>query len=241
MQNLKREAGENLRRLAENSYPGRGIIVGRMDEGNFVQFYWIMGRSENSRNRVFVREGSVVRTEPFHAGEMEDPSLVIYTAMNDIGGHHIVSNGNHTDTLCEVLGGGGTFQEALRQHQHEPDEPHFTPRIAGGTLATEGNGSAWLAIIKADPVDASRSQRFFFEFSSLAPGFGWCITTYRGDGTPLPPFTGEPILLPLEGNGEDLLAWIWNRINERNRISLALKVIEPATGASDIRIVNKNQ
>ncbi len=244
MENLRREAEENLRRLAGNPYPGRGIILGRAEDGRYVQFYWIMGRSENSQNRVFVREGETVRTEPFLAEKMEDPSLVIYTAMNVAGGHHIVSNGNHTDALCRVLGSGGDHQEALRSVAHEPDEPHFTPRIAGGLRPespVDGSVLAWLGIVKADPFGPERSQRFFYEFSGLAPGYGWCITTYRGDGTPLPSFTGEPFVLPLQGDGNELLGWIWYRLNERTRVSLALKIVGPGPDGGKILIVNKNQ
>lgn len=239
MENLKREANENLRRLAENAYPGRGIVLGQGLDGKLVQIYWIMGRSENSRNRVFVREGKTVRTEPCDGSSMTDPSLVIYTAMNEVDGHYLVSNGDHTDTMCDVLRAGGGYREALDQCSHEPDEPHYTPRIAGGLRLDAGAAAAWLAIIRANPFDKERSDHAYFEYSRFAPGFGWCVTTYRGDGTPLPAFVGEPVLLPLLGGGEELATWMWYRLNENNRISLALKVIDPDSGESETRIINK--
>ena len=241
MENLIREAEENLRLLSENVYPGRGIVLGRRQDGKLLQIYWIMGRSENSRNRVFVQEGKIVRTEPFDGAKMEDPSLVIYTAMNELEGHYLVSNGDHTDVLFNALTAGKDHREALGQCKHEPDEPHYTPRIAGGFHLESGAISAWLAIIRSSPFDARDSIRSFFEYERIAPGFGWCISTYRGDGSPLPPFEGEPKLLPLPGNGEDISMWVWNRLNESNRIALALKVIDPETRESETKIINKNE
>lgn len=239
MENLKREAEENLRLLAENTYPGRGIVLGRHQDGRLLQIYWIMGRSENSRNRIFVQEGQSVRTEPFDGSRMVDPSLVIYTAMNEVAGNYVVSNGDHTDVLCDVLASGGDYRQALGRCNHEPDEPHYTPRIAGSYNLKSGVISAWLAIIKSSPFDEGHSNRSYFEFTNIDPGFGWFISTYRGDGSPLPPFEGEPRLLPLLGDGYDVGEWIWNRLNDSNRISLALKIIDPHTGQSDTRLINK--
>ena len=239
MENLNREAEENLRRLSENSYPGRGIVLGQSGEGKLLQYYWIMGRSENSRNRVFVREGKMVRTEPFDGSQLEDPSLVIYTAMDEVDRQYLVSNGDHTDTLCKALKKGGTYQEALGKCGHEPDAPHFTPRIAGGVCLEHKGVPAWLAIIKADPFDSGHSNHFYYDFSQFQPGFGWCITTYRSDGTPLPAFMGEPYILPLHGEGDELIPWLWHRLNESNRVALALKIIDPSNGESETRIVNK--
>ena len=241
MENLKREANENLRLLVENVYPGRGIVLGRDHDGRYLQIYWIMGRSENSRNRLFVREGKTVRTEPFDGSKMEDPSLVIYTAMDEVNGHYVVTNGDHTEAICKAIRGGGDDREALGRCRHEPDAPHYTPRIAGGVYLNAGAAMAWLAIVRANPFDAERSNRSYFEYSAIAPGFGWCISTYRGDGTPLPAFTGEPFLLPLQGDVEELANWMWYRLNEANRISLALKIIDPDTGESETRLINKHE
>jgi len=239
MNNLKGEAAENRRRLGENTYPGRGIVLGRSEDGSrLVQIYWIMGRSENSRNRIFVREGPRVRTEACDPARLGDPSLVIYTAMTEAGQDYLVTNGDQTDTLAETLQAGGTWQDALRTRAHEPDEPNWTPRISGGLRLGEGP-LAWLSIVKADPFDPAHSLRFFFEYDRLEPGYGRCITTYRSDGTPLPPYSGEPMLVPLYGEVSNLAHDVWQRLNEQNRISLALKLIDPATGASETEVINK--
>jgi len=239
MQNLIRSMEANLRNLSENSYPGRGIILGKSAEGKLLQFYWIMGRSDNSRNRIFTAEKGVLKTEPFNPAKVEDPSLVIYKAMGEVSGHYLVSNGDHTETLIKEIKKGGTYRDALNKRIHEPDEPNWTPRIAGGTILDNGKGSAWLGILRSDPFNTSNSHRFYFEYPELHPGLGWCITTYKGDGTPLPSYQGEPIPLPLSGERDALIAWIWPRLNEQNRISLALKIIDPVTGESEILIENK--
>lgn len=240
MINLKRETEENLRQLSSNPYPGRGIVLGRTLEGKLVQIYWIMGRSENSRNRQFVWEYGDLRTEPVDPAKVEDPSLVIYRAMTEYEGHFLVSNGDHTDTLLEVVKGGEDYQDAMRMRSHEPDEPHFTPRIAGSIFCKEGEATrGWLGIIKACRFNPERSFRHSFEFDEISPGFGWMITTYRGDGTPLPTFAGEPINIPLPDEGEKLLEWIWLRLNESNRISIAMKEIDEATGKSTLKVINK--
>ena len=243
MENLKRHAEENLRRLAENPYPGRGIVLGRSHGGRLLQFYWVMGRSESSRNRVLVREGREVRTQALDPAKVEDPSLVIYTCMREARGQHLVSNGDHTETLAEAVAAGKSLHDALASISHEPDPPHLTPRIAGGispvqTAAGAGSPLAWLAIVKADRFDGARSDRFFFQYADLPPGYGWCLTTYRGDGQPLPSFEGTPYLLPLNGSEDDLLPWLWHRLNEKNRVAIVLKIIEPDS-STDIRIVNK--
>ena len=244
MENLKRHAEENLRRLAENPYPGRGIVLGRSPGGRLLQFYWVMGRSESSRNRVLVREGREVRTQALDLAKVEDPSLVIYTCMREARGHHLVSNGDHTDTLAGAVAAGKSPHDTLASISHEPDPPHHTPRIAGcisagPTPAGTAGPLAWLAIVKADPFDGARSHRFFFQYADLPAGYGWCLTTYRGDGHPLPPFEGTPYLLPLNGPEEDPLPWLWLRLNERNRVAIALKIVEPGSSGTDIRIVNK--
>lgn len=241
MENLKRGARENLRRLLENVYPGRGIVLGKSSDGqSLLQVYWIMGRSQASRNRRFVQEGPTVRTEaalPEQAGG--DPELLIYTAMRELSGHYLVSNGDHTDTLAEEIGRGRSFPEALMKRSHEPDEPNWTPRIAGSFVLEQGQASAWLGIVKAHPFDPEVSIREFFHYDRLYPGYGWCLTTYRGSGVPLPSFQGEPYLLPLLGDPDRLPDALWNHLNEENRVALALKSIDIHTGQSTVILRNR--
>lgn len=242
MENLKRAAEENLRQLNNNPYPGRGIVLGQTAEGVPIQLYWIMGRSENSRNRVFEEDGGDLFTRAADPKKMKDPSLVIYRAMTYAGGFHLVTNGDQTDTLENMMGEGKTWMDALRTREFEPDKPNFTPRISGG-MDTDGS-SGWLSILKAGPfyqTAQNQTYRYFFEYPRLEPGFGWCITTYRGDGTPLPSFLGEPLLIPINGEGEEILDWCWHKLNERNLVSLALKIIQPdGNGTAEIYIKNKN-
>jgi len=237
MPSLDQIAADNLRQLEANPYPGRGIVLGRSADGTrLVELYWIMGRSANSRNRQFVAEGGRLRTEALDPSAMTQPELVIYTAMDALDDHHVVTNGDHTDTLIQALRAGRSYRAALRSRAHEPDGPHYTPRIAGGIRAAEGD--AWLAIVKADPGDPGRSLREDFEFEALPPGWGWCVSTYAGDGDPLPSFVGEPRLLPLAGDLEALLEAMWDRLHPENRVAIALKAIDPATGRDSLRIIN---
>jgi hypothetical protein len=230
-------AAASLRDLEANPYPGRGIVLGRSSDGaRLLQLYWIMGRSANSRNRRFVAEGARLRTEPLDPSRVEQPELVIYTAMDVLDEHHVVSNGNHTDAIVQALLAGQDYRAALRHCAHEHDAPHHTPRIAGGMRTREGD--AWLGIVKADPGDARRSLRQYFEFEALPPGWGWGITTYAGDGDPLPSYGGEPHPLPLAGAPEALLQAFWGRLHPENRVAMALKTVDPATGAASVSIVN---
>lgn len=238
MPDLPTLAAENLRRLQANPYPGRGIVLGRSADGQrLLQLYWIMGRSANSRNRVFVADAGRLRTEPLDPARVERPELVIYTAMDAHGSQHVVTNGDQTDTVLAALRRGGDYREALRTRAQEPDAPHYTPRIAGGIGADDGR--AWLALLKADPHDPARTVRAFYEYDALVPGYGWCIHTYAGAGEPLPPFAGEPYALPLEASGSDLLSAMWERLDRENRIALALKIITPETGEAELYLVNQ--
>ena len=240
LENLRREAQENLRLLTNNEYPGRGIILGRsLDGSRLIQAYWLMGRSENSRNRVLQQRGATVRTAAADPAKLEDPSLVIYAAMRESAGHYLVSNGAQTDALAEGIAAGKSFQEVLLAWRHEPDEPHWTPRIAGD-LALEGDrAGAQLALIKADPFDPARSLHQFFHFEVLEPGFGWCVTTYRGNRNPLLSFTGEPYLMPLVESAELLADALWNHLNGENRVALAVKAIDPVAGKASVVIRNR--
>jgi hypothetical protein len=237
MASFEQIAADNLRWLEANPYPGRGIVLGRSSDGAcLLQAYWIMGRSANSRNRHFVAQGGRLRTEALDASKLENPELVIYTAMDALDGHHVVSNGDHTETIMQALRAGRDYRAALHTRAHEPDAPHHTPRIAGGIRAVEGD--AWLAIVKADPGDPRRSLREYFEIEALPPGWGWCLCTYAGDGNPLPSYTGEPRALPLAGGLDDLVQGLWSRLNHENRVAIALKAIDAGTGRESLRIVN---
>lgn len=242
MDQPNRIAAENLKRLASNPYPGRGIVLGISADGrHLLQVYWIMGRSENSRNRIFVRDGTELRTEPANPARTTDPSLVIYTAMRELPGHYLVTNGDHTDTLYHGLTAGLTFPQVLLTRVHEPDEPNWTSRIAGEFDRVRVMNTAWLGIIKANPFDPVTSIRQFFHYERLYPGFGWCVTTYTGDGDPLPGFVGEPYLLPLKGEWGDLLDSMWEHLDENNRISMAIKAINVKSGRSEIIHRNRFQ
>jgi len=237
-QDPARAAQTNLERLAANPYPGRGIVIGRSDSGFLAQVYWIMGRSANSRNRVFVVEGGRIRTQAADPGAMTDPSLVIYTALDSHRGRHVVTNGDHTDRIIEALRVRRDFRGAMGGQDFEPDPPHFTPRIAGVTEALAGGAGGWLAIAKRNPLDGS-TARYSYDFEELAPGFGWGIHTYAGPGDPLPSFAGDPLLLPLRGDEEAIASAYWAALNGENRIALAVKRI-PEDG-SPARYVVRNR
>ena len=230
---------ENLETvLSQNSYPGRGIVIGRSEDGQHMAIaYFIMGRSENSRNRVFVAEGEGIRTEAFDPSKMEDPSLIIYSPVRVLEGKTIVTNGDQTDTVYDYLAQGKSFEEALRTRTFEPDAPNFTPRISG---LVEG-GAYRLSILKSDNGDEARPQRFFFEYANTQAGQGHFIHTYRCDGSPIPSFEGEPELVTIQGDLDAFTQRVWNALNQDNKVSLFTRFIHLETGETDTRIVNKNQ
>lgn len=231
-------AAENLEALRSNRYPGRGICIG-LDEtgGRLFQVYWIMGRSANSRNRVFVADGGELRTEPADASKVEDASLIIYNAMRGIDGSFIVTNGNQTDTIYEALADGSTFVQALETRQYEPDAPNFTPRISGLSLVDGEHVCTYLSVLKKSPFGDGCSRQTF-QYETLPAGMGYTVTTYTGDGSPLPSFEGEPYLLPLEGGPTEAAGTLWDALDADNRVSLAVKAVKLATGDSEILIVN---
>src|SRR5689334_20498583 len=189
-------------RLRQNPYPGRGLVIGRSTPDEWVMVYWIMGRSPQSRNRRFVAEGTTLRTEPIDASLITDPSLIIYEAMLDLPGIYLVTNGDQTRTVYEALQKGGTFESALLTREREPDAPNFTPRISGMLdLRAEAN-AVTLSILKANRIDPAFTDHFTFQFANPASGYGYGITTYDGDGSPLPSFAGTPLLLPLHETPE---------------------------------------
>ena len=225
--------------LAGNSYPGRGIVIGQSADGkNAVIAYFIMGRSVNSRNRVFVEEGAGIRTQAHDPAKLSDPSLVIYAPVRVLGEDTIVTNGDQTDTIYDFLKEGKTFEEALRTRTFEPDGPNYTPRISG--IVERGEGSFTYKLLKSCGGDPDFAQRFFFEYAPKA-GLGHFIHTYKQDGDPIPSYEGEPTPVFIEGDIDAFTASLWQHLNEDNKVSLFTRFIDLETGKAETRIVNKNQ
>jgi len=222
-----RKASETFEHhLAENPYPGRGLVIGRREDGKgWLLVYFIMGRSPNSRNRLFRAEGDRLWTEPVDASKVEDPSLIIYDAMLASPGVQIVSNGDQTQTVFDAIQAGGRMPSALATREREPDAPNFTPRITGLLDARGDAVGLELAILKANVIDPALTDRFVFRPALPAPGFGYGLTTYMGDGSPLPAFAGDPVLLPVLGSPEAVLEAYWGALDAANRISLAVKAV----------------
>ncbi|MEY4543930.1 MAG: hypothetical protein RL685_125 [Pseudomonadota bacterium] len=212
--------------VTRNPYPGRGLIIGRNSQSEWTLVYWIMGRSANSRNRVFVADGGTLRTQAFDPSLVQDPSLIIYEAMLELPGIQLLTNGDQTRTIADALASGGSFESALRTRAHEPDAPNYTPRISGLLDLSGGQPRTVLSILRANPLQShALSDRSFFELAEPPAGIGRGITTYAGDGNPLPSFSGEPLVLPLEGRGSDILERYWSALDADNRISLAVKTV----------------
>jgi hypothetical protein len=226
-------------RIEQNPYPGRGLVLGRASSGDWLQVYWIMGRSENSRNRRFAAAGGTLRTEPVDPAKLADPSLVIYEAMLEAPGLYLASNGDQTRTLYDALVAGGSFEAALATREREPDAPHYTPRISG-LLDLRGPAPALaLSILRASDADPAQSDRTSFRPAPPPPGLGLGLTTYRGDGDPLPPFRGDPLWLPTAGAPEDVLERYWAALDGGNRVALAVKRIPAAGGPSRLLVRNR--
>ena len=224
--------------LTGNSYPGRGIIIGKSENGkNAATAYFIMGRSENSRNRIFVEEDGGLRTQAFDPAKLKDPSLVIYWPVRKFGAATIVTNGDQTDTIYEFLAAEKTFEEALRMRTFEPDPPILTPRISG---LVHKDGSYRLSILKSANGNAESTQRFFYEYPQPVAGEGHFIHTYLGDGNPVPSFEGEPELVRIEGDIDSFTSLMWENLNEANKVSLFVRFIDLADGSEETRVVNKN-
>lgn len=233
-------AGKNAENLKRNAYPGRGIVLGVTPNGEkLVQIYWIMGRSENSRNRIFVEENGFVRTKAFDESKLSDPSLIIYYPLKAFGQYHIISNGDQTDTVYDYLSTGSSFEEALMTRVFEPDAPNFTPRITG-IMQLDGKNIYSLAILKTQGGDPNTCVRHFFHVEKPMPGLGHCIHTYEGDGDILPSFNGEPYLMPIPDSAEEAVSNYWELLNPDNRISLLVKTIEIKTGNIEIKIKNRH-
>jgi IMP cyclohydrolase len=230
----------NAARLKANAYPGRGIVIGATQDGTkLAQIYWIMGRSENSRNRIFLEENGFVRTKAYDDSKVKDPSLIIYYPAKFINQHHIISNGDQTDTVYDFIASGKSFEDALATREFEPDTPNFTPRITG--LVELGGRYAYsLSILKSQNGDSGHCVRNFFNYEKAIPGYGHMIHTYSQDGNPLPSFDGEPVIMPIPKDAKEAVDTYWLLLNAENRISLLAKYIDVKTGKWEIRIVNKH-
>ena len=227
--------------LKQNEYPGRGIVLGKSEDGSAaVAAYFIMGRSENSRNRIFVSDGEGIRTEAFDASKMKDPALIIYAPVRVLGKNTIVTNGDQTDTLYEGLSKGLTFEQALRSRSFEPDEPNYTPRISGLLHVENGSCDYALSILKSDNGNPGSACRFTFAYDNPQDGVGRFIHTYLGNGNPLPSFAGEPVPVVIRGDIDVFTNRIWESLNADNKVSLFTRFIKIETGEYETRIVNKN-
>lgn len=228
--------------LKNNSYPGRGIVIGRTKDGKrAVAAYFIMGRSENSRNRVFVEEGEGIRTQAFDPSKLTDPSLIIYAPVRVLGNKTIVTNGDQTDTIYEGMERQMTFEQSLRSREFEPDGPNYTPRISGILHIEEGRFHYAMSILKSNHGSPDSCSRFTFDYENPAAGEGHFIHTYMHDGNPLPSFEGEPKLVEIPDDIDAFTSLLWESLNEDNKVALFVRSIELASGAAQTRIVNKNQ
>ena len=227
--------------LKGNEYPGRGIVMGRSADGTkAITAYFIMGRSENSRNRIFVEEGNGIRTEAYDASKMEDPSLIIYAPVRVLGNKTIVTNGDQTDTIYELMDKQQTFEQALRTREFEPDAPNYTPRISGIMHVESGTYSYALSILKSANGTSAACNRYTFVYNDCLPGEGRFLHTYQGNGSPLPSFEGEPKLVKIDGDIDSFTDMVWNSLNDDNKVSLFVRFIDIETGAYESRIVNKH-
>ena len=227
--------------LAPNTYPGRGIIIGKTeDEKSAVIAYFIMGRSENSRNRVFTEKDGAIFTEPHDYTKVSDPSLIIYSAIRKFENKLIVTNGDQTDTIYDFVSRGEDMRAALRTRNFEPDAPNFTPRISGMLTFANGDFTYEMSILKSADAEGSSTNRYFYEYNSIA-GLGHFIHTYVCDGNPIPTFQGEPERVTVSSDIDEYTNAIWNSLNENNKISLYVRYINLENGKEESRLINKNK
>ncbi len=228
--------------LRGNAYPGRGIVLGKSANGKYaVAAYFIMGRSENSRNRIFVEDGEGIRTQAFDESKLTDPALIIYAPVRVLGNKTIVTNGDQTDTIYEMMDRQQTFEQALRTREFEPDAPNYTPRISGIMHISQDSYHYAMSILKSNHGNPDSCQRFTYAYSNPAAGEGHFIHTYMGDGNPLPSYEGEPKLVEIPDDMEAFTDLLWNSLNEENKVSLFVRYINIATGEYTSKIVNKNK
>ena len=228
--------------LRENAYPGRGIILGKSPDGKkAVAAYFIMGRSENSRNRIFVEDGAGIRTQAFDPAKLTEPSLIIYAPVRVLGNKTIVTNGDQTDTIYEGMDRQMTFEQSLRSREFEPDAPNYTPRISGIMHIENGSYNYAMSILKSNDGRPEGCCRYTFAYEKPAAGEGHFIHTYQRDGDPLPSFEGEPKRIAVENEIDAFTDLLWNSLNEENKVSLFVRYIDIASGNYETRIVNKNK
>ncbi|MBR3684116.1 MAG: IMP cyclohydrolase [Lachnospiraceae bacterium] len=236
------EMRDLAKELQENAYPGRGIVIGKSEDGTkAVTAYFIMGRSENSRNRVFVEEGEGIRTQAFDPSKLTDPSLIIYAPVRVLGNKTIVTNGDQTDTIYDGMDRQLTFEQSLRCRQFEPDGPNYTPRISGIMHIEKGNFNYAMSILKSNNGNPEACNRYTFAYENPVAGEGHFIHTYMHDGNPLPSFEGEPKLVAIPDDIDDFTDMLWNSLNADNKVSLFVRYIDIASGKYETKIVNKNQ
>lgn len=229
-------------RLKENSYPGRGIVMGKSANGKYaVTAYFIMGRSENSRNRIFVEDGEGIRTQAFDESKLSDPSLIIYAPVRVLGNKTIVTNGDQTDTIYDLMDKQQTFEQSLRTREFEPDAPNFTPRISGIMHLGGGSFNYAMSILKSNQGNPDSCNRYTFSYTNPEAGEGRFLHTYMGDGNPLPSFEGEPEIVEIPDDMDAFTELLWNSLNEENKVSLFVRYIDIETGKYQSKIVNKNQ
>ncbi len=227
--------------LSANAYPGRGILIGKSKDAQYaVTAYFIMGRSENSRNRVFVEDGEGIRTQCCDPSKLTDPSLIIYAPVRVLGNKTIVTNGDQTDTIYDGMDRQLTFEQSLRSRTFEPDAPNYTPRISGILHVENGKYNYAMSIIKSSDGNADSCNRFTYAYENPAAGEGHFIHTYLHDGNPLPSFEGEPKRVEIAGDIDEFTELVWNSLNADNKVSLFVRFIEIATGKYITKIINKN-
>ena len=235
---LKKSLAEEL---SSTTYPGRGIVIGKTPDGKKAAIaYFIMGRSENSRNRIFVKDGEGIRTEAFDPSKLEDPSLIIYAPVRVLGNKTIVTNGDQTDTIYDLMDKQYTFEQALRTREFEPDAPNYTPRISGVLHFDNGSFNYAMSILKSNNGNPEACNRYTFAYENPVAGEAHFIHTYMGDGNPLPSFEGEPTLVDVPDNMEDFADLVWNNLNNDNKVSLFVRYINIEDGSYETKIIDKN-
>ena len=236
------KAIDTYQELKNNDYPGRGIVIGKSADGkNAVTAYFIMGRSVNSRNRVFVETADGIETKAFDESKLTDPHLIIYSPVRVLGNKTIVTNGDQTDTIYELMDKQQTFEQALRTREFEDDAPNYTPRISGIMHIDNGNYNYAMSILKSNDGDPDSCQRFTYSYNNPKCGEGHFIHTYQGDGNPLPSFSGEPKKVNIPNDIDEFSNNLWNALNEDNKVSLFVRFINLETGKVTNKITNKNK
>lgn len=235
------EVNDIVKQVEGNSYVGRGIVIGKTADGKKAcTAYFIMGRSANSRNRVFTEKSGEIFTEPFDVSKVEDPSLIIYAAIRSFENKLIVTNGNQTDTIYDFVKEGKGFREALKTREFEPDAPNFTPRISGMITFADGDFTYEMSILKSIDERGSACARYTYDYPAIS-GLGHFIHTYVCDGNPIPTFQGEPERVAIPDDIDAFTNALWNALDEDNKISLYVRYTDIATGKAENRMINKNK